>query len=187
VSAENFEACFAVTESWEGWHKFSDDPRDPGGATWCGLTQGVYEAWRKSKGLGASPVREATDEEVKEIFRVQYWTPVKGDDLWAGLDMLMFDRAINEGVVRPTRDLQRIVGATPDGQLGLETLHAIQVRSDKSVILSRLHAARLGYWMSLTGLWRVFGRGWSARETSVYLTAQRMMFADVTKAKESVR
>lgn len=174
MSASNFPACFLETEKWEGWHKFSLDPHDPGGATWCGLTQRAYDAWRVKQGLPRQGVRKAADDEVRSIFRSQYWDAVRGDDLWAGLDMMAFDIAINSGPVAAARMVQRAVGAPVDGWIGLETLHAAQGVEDREAVLDRLHEARLGLWRMLPG-WRWFGAGWSHREADVYDAARGML------------
>lgn len=126
MSSANFDSCFASTETWEGWHKFSDAPGDPGGSTWCGLTWRAYDAWRKSKGLATQFVRRASDDEIKQIFHDEYWAVARCDDCFDGLDLMQFDIAINMGPVTANKMLQRSLGVAADGQFGLETLAALQ-------------------------------------------------------------
>ena len=174
MTAANFDSCFAETEKWEGWHKFSNNPHDPGGATYCGLTQRAYDAWRSKNHMLIQNVRAASDTEIKQIFRDQYWNPVRGDDLWSGLDLMAFDISINSGAGRATMIIQRALGVTADGWFGLETLHAAQGTQDKAGVLGKVHEGRLAFWRSLS-TFRWFGTGWTNREMDVYERAQAML------------
>ena len=176
MAATNYDACFAEMERWEGWHKFTITPHDPGGATYCGLTQAAYTAWRTKQRLPRALVQEATDEEIGDIFHDQYWMPVLGNDLWAGLDLMVFDISVNMGPPRAAKILQRAVGAVPDGWVGMETLGAVQRSNDREAVLARVHAGRLGFWRSL-GTWLYFGTGWTNRENDIFARAKAMLAA----------
>lgn len=168
----DFDACFAAMELEEGWHQFSLDPHDPGGATWCGLTQRSYDAWRRSRALPARGVRQATDAELATIYRGEYWNAVRGDDLFAGLDLAVFDYAVNAGARQATLDLQRSLNAAlpslridVDGVFGLETLHALQrlvSRDGEEDLIHAICARRFAFWRALK-TFRWFGAGWKAR------------------------
>ena len=174
MTATNYSACFTEMERWEGWHKFTITPHDPGGATYCGLTQAAYTAWRVKQHLPNQSVRIAKDDEIGDIFRTQYWDPVRGNDLWAGLDMLVFDISVNSGANLAAKILQRAVGVTADGWVGLETLNAVQRATNREAILTAIHQGRLSFWRSLP-IWRYFGTGWTNRENSVYARAKAML------------
>ncbi|TIX97406.1 MAG: N-acetylmuramidase, partial [Mesorhizobium sp.] len=47
--------------------------QDPGGPTNKGVTQRVYDAYRKGKGLPMRSVKHITMDEVYEIYDRQYW------------------------------------------------------------------------------------------------------------------
>ena len=174
MTATNYDACFRKMEQWEGWHKFTITPHDPGGATYCGLTQRAYDGWRTKQHLQPQSVRKATDKEIGDIFRTQYWDPIRGDDLWAGLDMMVYDISVNSGADRAAKILQRALGVTADGWIGLGTLAAVQRVNDRAGLLDKIHQARLGFWRALP-TWRYFGTGWTSRENDVYATAKRML------------
>ena len=162
MAVKNWPApCFALTEQWEGWHQFSNDPVDPGGATWCGLTQREYDEWRRLQGLPLRGVHGASDVEIMAIFKTQYWDKVRGDELPSGLDYLLYDIAINMGPGKAIRFLQQAVGATVDGVFGLETLGAIRGKDVKRLI-QVIAEKRMSFWHSLTTWWR-FGKGWASR------------------------
>jgi lysozyme family protein len=165
----NFDACFPITETYEGWHRYSNYRGDPGGATWCGLTQRSYDAWRKKQGLLTQSVRRATDDEIKQIFRFEYWDGARCNDCPAGIDLQQFDIAINMGPLQANKFLQRALGVEADGVFGLETLNSLQkiTLPDAQRNLIKLVAARrLSLWESLR-TWNLFGKGWIARGEAV--------------------
>ena len=92
-----FETCVDFTLRQEGG--FSDDPRDPGGATNFGITQGVLCAWRHTK-CSVADVRDLTETEAASIYGALYWNPVRGDCLPSGIDLMVFDMGVNAGVRR---------------------------------------------------------------------------------------
>ena len=104
---ENFYESLDVVLKHEGG--YVDHPEDPGGRTNMGITQAVYEKY-----LG----RTVTEEEMKDmkigdvriIYKESYWDKIKGDDLPSGIDFCVFDWAVNSGVSRASRALQKIVG-----------------------------------------------------------------------------
>src|SRR5690554_3243462 len=113
MARETFEPALALVLAHEGG--YVDHPDDPGGATNKGITQRVYDAWRTSRGRHPRSVAAIRDEEVRAIYREQYWDAVRGDDLPAGIDYCTFDAAVNSGPAQAARWLQRAVGAAPDG------------------------------------------------------------------------
>jgi lysozyme family protein len=121
-----FDACLAVVLRFEGG--YSDRAADRGGPTACGITWRTYDAWRTRHALPTRPVRLITPEEVRAIYDEDYWRPVRGADLAEPLDLVMFDGAVNAGVVQAGRWLQRAVGVHVDGVIGPVTLAAVQAR-----------------------------------------------------------
>lgn len=157
---ENFPTCLKTVLRYEGGKV--DDPRDPGGRTAYGITQNTYNAWRYQQGLDRKDVWTITQDEVAAIYKKNYWDAVKGDDLPDGVDMAVFDFAVNSGVSRAAKYLQSIVGVTQDGQIGPKTILAC-----KTYVANQLTDKRLGF---LKGLptWPTFGRGWANRVNDVY-------------------
>ena len=159
----NFKDCLKATLRYEGG--VSDHPDDPGGLTNKGVTQRVYSAYRAGKNLTDRSVRELTETELQDIYRKQYWAQVGGDDLPAGLDLIMFDYAVNSGAGKAVKDLQREVGAVVDGIAGVATQAALAGR-DTGVLVNALCDRRLAFMRSLKG-WRTFGKGWASRVAAV--------------------
>ncbi|MDG4877668.1 glycoside hydrolase family 108 protein [Mesorhizobium sp. WSM4935] len=149
---------------------FSNHPADPGGATMKGVTQRVYDAYSRSKGLATRSVKSITSLELFEIYDRQYWDAVKGDQLPAGVDYVVFDGAVNSGPKQSILWLQRALGSLyrgrPDGVIGLATIAAVQACNNHDALIDRICDQRLNFMRHLS-TWSVFGKGWSARVAEV--------------------
>jgi len=156
---ENIETVLAWVLATEGG--FVNDPKDPGGPTNMGVTQRVYDAYRKRSGLVPRSVRIINADEVAAIYTRQYWALIRGDDLPSGVDYAVMDYAVNSGPKRAIQDLQRSLRVTPDGIIGDVTLAAL-VRADAETVIADLCGRRMNFLRGLRG-WARFGRGWSRR------------------------
>jgi lysozyme family protein len=122
--ADLFGEALAFTLLWEGG--YSNTPGDRGGATNRGVTQGVYDAYRRTLGLPTRPVKSLEDAELRVIYRERYWLAAKCHRLGdRALSIAVFDFAVNSGVARATRYLQDMVGVVADGNIGPVTLAAL--------------------------------------------------------------
>lgn len=175
MSSSNFQACLRFTLKYEGG--YVDHPDDPGGATNLGITIGVLQSWRGNP-VTKADVRALTKVEAGNIYKARYWNKVDGNRLPPGLDLAMFDYAVNSGPSRAAKALQRIAGVAADGIIGDDTLLAVHARNSKDVIAA-LCDERLRFVKSLT-TWRTFGKGWSARISAVRAAALRMASGDET-------
>lgn len=169
----NFEKSLELVLVHEGG--FVNHPKDPGGATNQGITQRTYDAWRSRQGQVFQSVRHINADEIREIYRAQYWHKVSADDLPAGLDYAVFDFAVNSGPARAAKFLQKIAGVPADGIIGAQTLAAVG-RNDAAAIITRLCRDRLA-WLKRLKTFSTFGRGWTRRVNEVQ-EAALSMFAD---------
>lgn len=172
MAAKTYQACLDVTLREEGG--YSNHPKDPGGATMKGVTQRVYDAYRDRKGVARQGVRDIARAELEEIYRRQYWDAVKGDDLPAGLDLVVFDFAVNSGPSRAIKTLQQALGVTADGALGEVTLARLAAIPDVEGIVAAVSSLRLAFLKRLS-TWGTFGRGWSARVSRVRKAAEDLI------------
>jgi len=156
---ENYPQALKQVLKYEGG--YVDHPKDPGGPTNKGVTQAVYNDWRKSQKMPIQSVRNIGDSEVAAIYKNLYWDRVSGDLLPDGVDFAVFDFAINSGVSRAAKYLQAVVGVTQDGQIGPATIQAT-----KAYVAMAVTNKRLAFMQSLS-IWSTFGKGWSARIADV--------------------
>lgn len=143
-----------------------DHPRDPGGRTNRGITQKVYDGWRRAGGAPTRDVFLSTLDEAIAIYGKQYLDPIRYDDLPAGLNYAVADAAVNSGVSRAVKMLQRAVGTKEDGALGEVTLGRVTALCKDRVATKRLIekyiAIRFAFLKSLR-TWATFGKGWTRR------------------------
>lgn len=166
----NFAPSLTLVLQHEGG--FVDDPKDPGGRTNEGVTQAVYNDWRASEGLPPADVKLIGQWEVQAIYRKLYWAALSADLLPFGVDYAAFDFAVNSGVNRATRFLQKAVDVSDDGQIGPVTIAAVNARSAAQTI-DALCDARLDFLKHLSVFDR-FGRGWTTRVADVRAKAKQM-------------
>jgi lysozyme family protein len=155
---------------------FTADKRDKGnangGSTNLGVTSAVWADWTGTH-AGHDVMKALTPEDVKPLYKDNYWDRVKGDNLPSGLDWALFDWAVNSGSGRAARSIQRIVGVEADGGIGPLTLTAIGDFEVK-YLLDKLHYSRQSFYESLDDF-QYFGNGWSRRNNETYEQALEMM------------
>lgn len=165
MTAANYRQSLSLMLAHEGG--FVNHPKDPGGATNQGVTQRVYDAYRKSRGATLRSVKFIEPNEVADIYKNQYWKLVRGDSLPAGLDYAVFDFGVNSGVSRAVKYLQIALGFTGsdvDGVPGMMTLNAANdaARADEEGLIIKYCANRMAFLKSL-GTFPTFGKGWTRR------------------------
>lgn len=174
MSQENYMECVAFVRKQEGGN--TETPGDRGGRTGRGgITHAVYDAYRASKGLPRQDVFAISDVEIADIYLARYWDPIHGGELRPGVDLCIFDYAINSGPRKANwARLQAIAGGavTPASQI------------------TKICADRLSF-MHALGSWSRFGGGWGRRVAACEALALRMAKAplpgilDAAKAKAS--
>jgi lysozyme family protein len=172
-----FEAAMSFVLPHEGG--LVNDPADTGGLTNHGVTQHEYDGWRRRHGNTLRSVALIRDDEVSAIYRDDYADPIGFDELVRGypslpkLAICLLDWAINHGVSGAVKDLQTIVGATPDGVIGPHTLEAIRtwVRARSEWALIEVFDAMRRAWyeddVERNGFHRRFLTGWEKRVTDL--------------------
>jgi lysozyme family protein len=163
---QRFARCLPIILKHEGG--FVDHPRDPGGAT----NHGISLRYMRSQGriwdldgdgdVDRDDVLRVTVEKAGIAYRSWFWADVRADDLPAGLDLVLFDYAVNSGPARPIRALQRRLGVQADGVFGPATLAAVRGINDHTGAVLGICAERLAFMKGLS-TWDTFGRGWQRR------------------------
>jgi lysozyme family protein len=145
VSA-GFETSLPFVLRWEGG--FVDNPADPGGRTNRGVTQKVYDRWRQEQNLPPRDVKLLDEPEMQAIYRAGYWVPGHCAELISPLDLVEFDTAVNMGVGRAIRFLQKAAGCQVDGAFGRGTRDALEACDQGSTVIAYCDA-REGYYRAL--------------------------------------
>ena len=99
--------------------------------------------------------------DVRLIYRANYWDKVKGDELPSGVDFCVFDWAVNSGVSRASKALQRIVGVKDDGVIGPITIKET-FKCDQNTVILNLTRVREDFYRGLS-TFDTFGKGWTRR------------------------
>ncbi|KRB01354.1 hypothetical protein ASD83_07565 [Devosia sp. Root685] len=167
---ERFERCLTAVLRHEGG--YVDHPSDPGGATNMGITRKTLARRRKVTpwtGLPKAAVEALTRDEAALIYRASYWNTTKAGAMPAGVDLALFDFAVNSGPDRAVRMLQAALGVAADGEVGPVTLAAVQA-ADARRLINALCDRRLSFLQRLTSF-AVFGRGWTRRVAEIRAAA----------------
>ena len=165
-----FDDCLDEVLRHEGG--YVDHPSDPGGATNMGITRKTLARWRKMSpwwNLPKAAVRTLTRVEAAQIYRAQYWDQTRCSSVPKGLDLALFDFAVNSGPDRAIRTLQTELGVTIDGRIGPLTIAAIDKRVNARGAGSLIDAycARRMSFLNQLKSFAVFGKGWTNRITSI--------------------
>lgn len=168
----NFPTCLSLVLKDEGG--FVNDPQDPGGATDDGVVQHLYNAYRQQIGLAEQSVKLVSQDELRAIYRQQFWGPLNCDALPPGVDYVTFDYGVNSGPFRAAETLQWALGVSVDGHIGLVTIAAANATTDRKALIDRMDQHRIVFLESLP-TWSHFGGGWDARVSRVSANGVAML------------
>ena len=168
----NFDDALQITFGFEGG--WSDNPNDPGGKTNYGITASTFESAKKAGLVRAKSVETITKADAESIYRAWYWDRCRCDDLPDGVDVMVFDCAVNCGVGTSGKCLQKAVNRyakTPvhtDGAIGPLTIKAVKevAKNNSTALLESLLLERLNHYRKITdgnSKLRGFLRAWLRR------------------------
>ena len=123
---------------------YTNVPGDRGGPTKFGITQATLAAWRKTAVL-PTDVQLLTEDEARAIYQHRYiidpgFSHIADD----ALRVAVIDAGVNSGPGTATFWLQKALGVSGDGVLGVKTLGALD-HSDPYRVLVRFVAQRVKY------------------------------------------
>jgi len=159
---DSFDSSLEFTLAEEGG--FIDRPGDPRFAANHGITLAHLRRFQRYPSLGRDDIQHLPCVTVRALYRADFWNRTRCDALPHGIDLMVFDHAVNAGPDRAGRALQLSCGhkrTEIDGAVGPDTLNRVAL-SDTMTLLDALAAMqRAGYrQMAAFGL---FGEGWLAR------------------------
>jgi lysozyme family protein len=130
---------------------------DSGGETKFGISK---------RGNPGVDISHLSREEAIAIYHEKYWSVVRGDALPRGLDLLVFDAAVNMGPIPAVRLLQRILSIREDGMVGPQTIAAVKAFSPQSELRALYNELRHRVYTDLCDKKPAFEKyryGWSCR------------------------
>lgn len=131
---------------------YVNDSRDRGGETKYGISKRAYPN---------IDIKSLTLEQAKEIYHRDYWNRCKCDVLPDYLSVAVFDYAVNSGVKRAVKDLQKALNIPADGVVGNQTIGASNTQPPYKVLKEYMDR-RLNFLTSLKA-WKYYGGGWLKR------------------------
>lgn len=187
--SSKFDRAVDVVLKHEGG--FVDHPSDPGGATNHGIslryarTLGSMLDLDGDGDVDRDDILKITPEQAKTVYREWFWRDVRGDELPSGVDLTVFDFAVNSGAGRAIRFLQRALGVQQDGVFGPATMRAV-LAADPKTLVNSINDARLTFLKGLS-TWPTFGRGWTNRINDVHTRSLELVGAPMTAARDVVQ
>ena len=165
----------AITQILKSEGGYVNHPKDPGKATNRGITIGTLRQYRRPHRVTVQDVKDLGLKETKEIYRRRYWDKVKGDLLPSGIDLCVFDFAVNSGTGRSAKFLQRALGVAQDGKIGPDTIASAR-KADPRKVINQMCDERMTFLRRLS-TFKVFGRGWTRRVTDIRGMSLRLVSA----------
>lgn len=138
---ENFDVTLRTL--FEQWGALADHPSDPGGMTNLGVTRHVWERW-VGREVPESEMRALTPELVTPMFKATLWDAIGGGELPSGVDVVVFDLAVNSGPRYAVQVLQKLLGAELGGLVNPDMLSRAS-SADPSKLISDYTEERLAY------------------------------------------
>src|SRR5271165_4048408 len=174
---DSFDESLSFTLDEEGG--YTDHPTEPRLATNHGITLARLRRFLRDSGLGKDGIRHVPCATVRALYLADFWNRTRCDALPSGIDLMVFDHAVNAGPDRAGRALQLACGQNRtdiDGAVGPCTLTQVAL-TDTLVLLDALTAMqRTGY--RQMAAYTLFGENWLARLDRRRTRALELMAAD---------
>lgn len=107
-----------------------------------------------------------TREGAYRIYEERYWRQIGADKLPRGLDLLVFDAAVNMGCITAVRMLQKVLRVNEDGIMGPRTVNAVRAYVPQSELRALYNELRLRSYIELARskpIYQQYLHGWSCR------------------------
>lgn len=150
-----FDRAFSFVAGAEGG--YVNDPHDPGGETKFGISRRAYPHLS---------IAHLTIDDARALYYRDYWRAAGCEHLPPQVAIALFDCAVNQGVGRAKRLLQRAVGVRADGKIGPITRAAIASADPTNLLLDFLSHRLRAY--AMTRNTSRYMRGWSRRVLSLH-------------------
>ncbi len=166
----DFLRAFAYVVDTEG--VFSDDPDDAGNWTGGSPGAGVLKGTKYGVSAKSYPdldIASLTIDQVREIYFRDYWQKAHCPSLPPPIAFCVFDCAVNQGVVRAIKCLQRAAGVNDDGWFGPHSRSAVK-RLVPLDAVEYFQAERILEYVE-AATWGKHKRGWARRAIQTAMEA----------------
>lgn len=127
---------------------YANNPNDKGGETYAGISRkfnpnefeiwGVIDAYKAQTKIPWNHKFIQLDPFVEDFYR-KLWDKNRLTEIHSqGIAATLFDFMVNSGAATAIKELQKIVGVTPDGIIGPKTLSAINKSNEQATIKNLL-------------------------------------------------
>lgn len=159
----NFDRAYNLLINHEGG--FSKDYFDRG--NWTSGIIGIGKLKGTKKGISAMrypklDIENLNTQQIKVLYYKDYWKKSGCHLMKFPVAFAVFDFAVNSGVKKASKLVQKSVQVKQDGIIGVVSRDAI-LEMNSHVFISVFSAYRLLYLTSLKQLFKRYGRGWVIR------------------------
>ncbi|MBN1604736.1 MAG: hypothetical protein JW915_24215 [Chitinispirillaceae bacterium] len=151
-----FEKAVNLILKYEG--AYVNDPKDPGGETKFGISKKSYPTL---------DIKNLSIADAKSIYYRDYWLPCRCDEVDYKIALIIFDTAVNMGVVLAVELLQKSCSVKTDGIFGSQTMAKVAVM-DPLFLITTYCSYRMMEYVKMKNF-RYYGHGWTKRtiETAI--------------------
>jgi lysozyme family protein len=174
--ADNFQPCLEWILQAEGG--LSMNRADSGNWTGGRVGSGILKGTKFGISAASFPnldIASLTIEQAGAIYRQRYWH----EGLPTGVDLVVFDHAVNAGPSASAKLLQHACGTNPDGAIGPKTMAAVFAVKPAEIVQC-MSTLRAGFYHGLVARIpgnAVFLNGWLRRVEATRQRALQMLGA----------
>lgn len=157
-----FEIAFNDVIIKEGC--FTSDPNDRG--NWTSGVVGKGELKGTKYGISAMSyprldIKNLTPDDVKAIYYRDFWAEYSLDLFEPVLSLQLFDAIVQHGASNAIKMLQKALGLTPNGLMGVSLTNAVRASNQKELALKFI-SQRLSFYAQIK-TFNLYGKGWVNR------------------------
>ena len=131
----DFIPAFEAMIENEGGYKLHTVAGDKGGMTYAGIARNFHPNWPGWSSIDRGGIPETLL--VCDFYRQNFWNSIRGNEIVSDLiATTIFDFGVNAGVGTATKLAQAVVGTTPDGKIGPQTLAALNAADPETFLLT---------------------------------------------------
>ena len=170
----NFKTAFDKVLQHEG--TYVNDPNDPGGETYKGVSRKIWSSWagwtnvdlaRRMSGFPSNLEKDSDlQQKIEDFYRINFWDKMNGSNITAEeVASSIFDFAVNAGIQTSISLAQMVIGATPDGVIGDETLQKLNA-FDVDHFIASFITAKIARYVNIVKkrpASRIYFYGWVCR------------------------